>query len=659
MSTTTTREANGSQNLASAPPRESLNAESPWKRPVTAALIQGTLLVLVLFYFRLAKAFSLGLASGAFDTLSLLLPELGSALVLEGSLLGLLLFAAGARKRLAWWFLFYSTHLLAYLAIVVEHTFFHFTGIRLSLQLLSYAFDNLEMLVSLIFFGVDGRLISRLVVGVLCVLLGALLAKRMQIGVALTEKKPLFLGAFAIAPAALGFLLMALPQTEQVRNSDLRTSTLSQLFFRLGDPEEAIRRAAAFQVPHEDLYQAPVVATEVPPQEDRPNILLLVLESTRADSVPPLAPEEAWKNTPNLATLATQGLVFDQSYGSVTHTSKALVTILCGMFPRFDMPIHETLEGNLPIPCLPKLLSQGGYRTAFLQTALGKFENRPGLVRNMGFQQAAFQETLSSQGFDSTGYLGMDEMAMVEPARQWITRGGPEPFFLTLLTVSPHHPYQVPGVPTEFVDASQEHYWAALHHQDLFIGRILEVLQQAEVLDNTVVIALGDHGEAFGEHWRRQHDIVPYEESAHVPLILWAPSLLGPPQRKGGLRHHLDIVPTVLELTDTTWRGQLPGKSLLSSPGHDRVLISCWFTDTCLAVRQGNRKLIYHYGLRPTEVFDLESDPREAINLAPTLPEEELHRWEAESLALKLSFDSFYQDLPLHSGPERWWQQAP
>lgn len=659
MSTTTTQEASGTVSSASSNSGESQDTQSPWQRPVTAALIQGTLLLLVLFYFRLAKGISLGLASGASNTLALLLPELGSVLVLEAGLLAAALLTPGGLKRKVWWCLFYTAHLLAHLAIVVEHTFFHFTGIRLSLQLLNYAFDNLEMLVSLIFFGVDGRLVSRLVVGVLCVLLGILLERKTQIGKALTIRRPLFLGAGIVAPAVLGLALMALPQPEQVRNSDLRTSTLSQLFFRLGDPDEALRRAAAFQISHEELYQAPMVAAEAPPQGEGPNILLIILESTRADSVPPSAPQETWASTPNLATLARQGLVFDHSYGSVTHTSKALVTILCGLFPRFDMPIHETLEGNLPIPCLPKLLTQSGYRTAFLQTALGKFENRPGLVRNMGFQQAAFQETLSSQGFDSTGYLGMDEMAMVEPARQWITRGGPEPFFLTLLTVSPHHPYQVPGIPTEQVDASWDDYRSALRHQDLFIGKILEILQEAGAWDNTVVIALGDHGEAFGEHWRRQHDIVPYEEAARVPLTLWAPSLLGPPQRKGGLRHHLDIMPTVLELSGTDWQGKLPGKSLLSSPGHDRVLVSCWFTDTCLAVRQGNRKLIYHYGLRPTEVFDLASDPGEVLNLAPNLPEEELRRWEAESLALKLSFDSFYQGLPLHSGPERWWQQAP
>ena len=163
---------------------------------------------------------------------------------------------------------------------------------------------------------------------------------------------------------------------------------------------------------------------------------------------PPTRRREAGASPPALAELASHAVVFDSVYASVPHTSKALIGILCGMFPHLEMPIVESLEGNVPLACLPGLLAKVGYRSAFLQSALGSFENRPGLVRNLGFGEAAFQETLrKGQLFAREGYLGMDEFAMLKPAVEWAARGGPEPFFLTLLTVTTHHPYEVAGEP--------------------------------------------------------------------------------------------------------------------------------------------------------------------------------------------------------------------
>jgi hypothetical protein len=409
-------------------------------------------------------------------------------------------------------------------------------------------------------------------------------------------------------------------------------------------------------IPPEDLYRSPefVAAGERPP-----DVVLVILESTRTDVVPPYAPPDRWDRTPALAGLAEQAVVFDAAYASVTHTSKALIGLLCGMYPRLEMPIVETLAGNLPFACLPELMSRAGYRSAFLQTASGRFENRPGLIRNLGFGQAAFLETLDRGGrFEHTGYFGFDELAMVEPAADWAAGGGEEPYLLTLLTVTPHHPYEVPGERDDWRGESLEQYLAAIGHQDRFVGELIAALRRRRALDDAVVVVVGDHGEAFGEHARLQHDAVPYEEVVRVPLLMLGPEeRIGPPRRVGGLRHHVDLLPTLLGLAGIEWRGRLPGENLFASDGHPRVIASCWYTDYCLAMREADRKVVFHFWRRPTEVFDLGSDPEERHDLASELPSSELLVAERRLLTFKQSVDDFHAQYPIEEGPALWWNQ--
>ncbi|MDY7093329.1 MAG: sulfatase [Acidobacteriota bacterium] len=631
-------------------------------RRILAALLQGILLATLLLVFRISKARILDLDAGLLDWVTLLLPELGAVAVLECLAVALARWLRGPEGRLSgasilWWIGFVLVHLGAYTLAILEHTFFLHTGIRLDLELMLYAAGHFQMLQGLLAYGVDGSFLLRASFAGGLLLVGLILAWALPLSGELRRR--LAPQRQTLLASTLGALiLVAVPATAVIAYSGLGTTTLGGFFRSKPSFTEEMQRAAAEMVPPDEYYREPRLTA---PPTRTPNVVLLILESTRADVTPPYAPRERWSRTPHLAALAEESVVVDTAYSSVTHTSKALVAILCGMYPRLAMPIYEHLEDNLPLQCMPHLLAQGGYRTAFLQTAMGRFENRPGLVRNFGFQQAAFQETLRRPGFGTTGYLGLDEMAMVEPALQWIQGGGPEPFFLTLLTLSTHHPYQVPGQPV--VTAVREHrklYDDAIEHQDQVVGALVDGLRASGRLEDTVLIVLGDHGEAFGEHRRWQHDIVPYEEVVRVPWLIRAPWLLEEKDRVEGLRHHVDLLPTVLGLLQAPWEGELPGQDLFDDPGHPRVFSSCWFTNTCLAMREGDRKWIFHYGLRPTEAFDLASDPGETENLALEMSEEEIHRAEERILGFRLTVDAWWAEHPAQtSGAERWWQEAP
>jgi arylsulfatase A-like enzyme len=246
----------------------------------------------------------------------------------------------------------------------------------------------------------------------------------------------------------------------------------------------------------------------------------------------------------------------------------------------------------------------------------------------------------------------MDEFAMVDPAISWVKKHPEQPFLLTFLTVTTHHPYQTPSM-KDWPQPGEEFqgYLEAIEHLDNFASTVYQKLEEAQLTDNTLFIIVGDHGEAFGEHYRMQHDVVPYEEGIHVPLYMYNPQLLGKARQVKGLRHHIDILPTILEVLGMEWKGQLPGKSLLTTDGHPFVMSSCWYTNFCLALRTERWKFIYHYGRMMPEIFDLSADPNETRNLVSTVSSTTQDETWEKLLSLKVSIDHFYDQYSDNENP--------
>ena len=638
---------------ASRPP-----AAPPERTAFGTVCAHGLMLAVVLFFFRLEKALQMAPRPGAGELALLVLPELAFLLAFEGFWLA----AAGWRRlHRAWRPLFLTAHGLVYAFGFLDHMWFLYTGTRLHLTLFVYSLRFLNMLVGLLASGFNPVLYVRLLLVVLCLVLAFRLERKRWPA----PPRPWRLGA---AVLALGAVLGVASWRPPGRLADVWASPAVELLsLRVGLPPSDERIAPFVRRP-EELYRAPQVSAAPPPLlaapdaasgelgarpggERPPNVVVVLLESTRRDVVPPYADAKLWPVSPNLARWSRQAVVVDDMYSTVTHTSKALVGILCGTYPRLTMPIAEAAPDGLPVPCLPSLLAASGYRTAFLQSALAAFENRAGLTRNMGFERAGFQETLAAGGgFRRAGYLGGDDLALVPPALSWVAEGGEEPFFLTLLTSVTHHPYQVPDERVPWLGETRQQYLLAIHYQDRFVGELLAGLEKLGRLDDTVVLILGDHGEAFGEHGRLQHDAVPYQEVAHVPFLLLGPQRwIGPPRHLGGLRHQVDLLPTILDLAGVPWQGTLPGRDLLASPGHDRVFTFCWYTDFCAAMREPDRTWIYHFGRRATELY-AQSDAEQGADLADGVPEDERRDAEARILGEKFSVDGLWGELDAGAG---------
>lgn len=401
------------------------------------------------------------------------------------------------------------------------------------------------------------------------------------------------------------------------------------------------------------------------PGGPRPNVVLIELESL------------GWKSSdlykehhgaaPNLAKLGRQGLIVQNMYAVVPHTTKSITSYVCGFDPYPDSAPKEATPGILPHRCLPHILATQGYRSAFFQPA-ANFEKRDILVGNMGFDTYRGLDDLPHEGFEKINYFGREEKMMLAPSFDWVDRHRDRPFLLMYMTLTTHHNYVTPqSFPKRhfdgITDPDQQNYLNAVRYLDAFLAEVIEGFRSRGLLDNTVFIVFGDHGEGFGEHGRRQHDLVIWDEGLRVgAAVLGPPALLGPPRRIQGDRSALDVVPTVADLLKLELRGDVEGSSLLRPVPPDRTLHhSCWARRRCLAERTGPVKTIYHYDLRPMEVYDTGADPDELHNLARTGPyddafldarKEDLLRWVRTSEQVyKVWEDKLAQGVVLREDP--------
>ena len=355
-------------------------------------------------------------------------------------------------------------------------------------------------------------------------------------------------------------------------------------------------------------------------------------------------------NTPYIDTLASSGWLYERAYTTIPHTSKALVGIYCGTFAKFGTDSFESTENHYPVNCLPKLLEQVGYRTGHFQTAPGTFEGRARFLINAGFGHTVVQEDLNPDQQVKYGYLGLDDRLLVNPMLDWMQkqRRANQPFFASMLTVMTHHPYVSPENIEPLKDPAQgkQSYLRAIRYTDEIVKELIESMKQRGLLDNTIVIVTGDHGEGFAEHGQVAHNGTAYEEGMRVPLIVHAPWAMKEARRISGLRQHIDIMSSLLELIGSKHDGTLPGKDLFKNPdGHEELITSCFYENYCLNhyLNDGS-KLVYFFGKRPTEFYNLETDPLEEVNIAPLLEGGAIKSRIERSAVLRKSYSQTYSD---------------
>ena len=340
------------------------------------------------------------------------------------------------------------------------------------------------------------------------------------------------------------------------------------------------------------------------------NVVLVALESTPARRLGLYGgvPDPA----PNLTRLATQSIVVERAYAVYPESIKGLFATLCSRYPAFDTA--PEIYAEVPCAALPGALKGAGYRTALFHSGRFMYLGMMSVIDRRGFEVMEDAGTIGGR-VDSS--FGVDDASTVSRVLQWIdTVDRRTPFFVTYLPVSGHNPY-VATVPGPFrSDSDFWRYMNTLHESDAALGALVDGLHQRGLLENTLFVVFGDHGEAFGEHpGNFAHTLFIHEENVRVPLVIAAPGAIEQMIRLSRIGSVIDIAPTVLDLVGLPPQSLHQGASLL--PADSRMAL--FYTDYSigwLGLADGCWKYLYEIDARRSRLFDVCADPGETVDRA-------------------------------------------
>jgi arylsulfatase A-like enzyme len=372
----------------------------------------------------------------------------------------------------------------------------------------------------------------------------------------------------------------------------------------------------------------------------KPNVILVVLESasTLHTGLWNGHPED----TPRMSEMSKSGLIFDQYYSPSPVSMKSLFSMSCSSYPH-TMPQAETYT-NPSIDCmsLGELLKDQGYRSGLFHGGHFSYTRKDAFFKPRRYDVLRDASNLVHRRKYGKVPWGADDRAVIDDALAWLeTSDAKQPFFLHLIFLAPHEPYAVQDAPEPFgTKTNVDRYRNTTLFIDSQIGRVWDWAKQHNVLDDTLFVVVGDHGESFGEHRGDfMHGGRIYETAVNTPMMLVNPRLFTG-QRSQRIGNHVDLLPTVLDVLGIAKPDRHQGASLLRGYQPHLLYFYANWQRHYLGLRDGQWKYIYNLDRETHELYDLTHDRAEKHNLALG------HVNQVEGYVTRLlNFESFYREL--------------
>ena len=367
------------------------------------------------------------------------------------------------------------------------------------------------------------------------------------------------------------------------------------------------------------LVFSPLFAAAGPPANGPPNVLLITIDTVRADHVGCYGYKLI--ETPHMDTLAAAGVRFTNAYTPVPITLPAHSVILTGTYPmRTGMHDFSGNRLNASQPTLATLLHERGYATgAVLGSAV--LDSRFGLNRGFDFYYDHFDfSRLDEKNIDAMMRPGNE---VVNHALNWLEGNRRKPFLLWVHLYDAHYPY---NPPSPYREKYRTHlYDGGIAFVDAQVRRLVAYLKSKGIYDRTLIVVAGDHGEGLGEHGEKTHGFFIYDTTLHVPLIFKLPADAARQRPVVSESANLaDLLPTILEVLGSGRPKELQGRSLVAAMEGKTAAASVEnYAETYLprihfnwSELRGVRFRQYHFIEAPRpELYDLSGDPHEVKNL--------------------------------------------
>ena len=414
-----------------------------------------------------------------------------------------------------------------------------------------------------------------------------------------------------------------------------------------------------------------------------PNVIVILADDMAIGDIASF--NKGITRTPTLDRLITEGLWFDRAYSGSPVCAPSRDALLAGRYPHRTGVVSLTLNTE---PLLTRLKSDettiadvfaaNGYHTGLV----GKWHT--GLGEGYGPVARGFQEVAVFHGSDNGGYnryvLHTDDVMAENPKPQdryltdelnqraiaFVRHHASEPFFLHLAHYAPHRPLEAPEEAIEpYLKAGFERdvatIYAMIEIMDRGLGELVNALETLGLRERTLVVFASDNGPDMLVPNRFNLDLrgskyTTYEGGIHVPFIMHWPGTIQPGTRSD-IVHFTDVLPTLMDVCGLKHQPALPldGRSfaaLLKDGGSISTPPRFWqwnrhepnYTHNA-AMRDGPWKLVKPFVIKnkikgdsdaPHQLYNLDNDPAEAVNLATQHPDrlktmrEALDAWSRE-----------------------------
>lgn len=308
------------------------------------------------------------------------------------------------------------------------------------------------------------------------------------------------------------------------------------------------------------LASAEVIAS----RQSQPNVIVYLIDTLRMDQLQPYG--YPLDTSPNIAAFANDGAYVQHLVPMSSWTRASVASLFTGVHTNTHgaEEIPDKLRPNLP--GLAKQLQASGYETHGLIT-------NPNCVPEYGFGEGFddYRDVLATT--QRPGWQ-RDEEAL-SAAGDIVRNAAGRPFYLYMHTMAPHRDYDAPEkyaskfMPDHYVGPrldARYHREMALYNgeilfSDMIFGKLMETLKNEQLYDDTLVVLLSDHGEAFNEHGELGHGMSLFEEEIQVPCIIKLPGAKTLRPRVGSQVHMVDMAPTILDLVNVPLDERFEGVS--------------------------------------------------------------------------------------------------
>ena len=403
--------------------------------------------------------------------------------------------------------------------------------------------------------------------------------------------------------------------------------------------------------------------------------------------------------TPNIDWLAKNGALCTSFYATTPVCSPSRASLVSGLYPQKTPVTTNNIPLDDSIVTFAEILRRQGYATGYAGKwhldGTGKPQWAP--KRKFGFEDnrfmfnrghwKKFQDSANgpriaarnAKGQPTYGVEGADEKSfatdwLCDKAVDFIRENKSKPFCYMVSLPDPHgpntvrapydtmfkdvnvpipvslkrRPEQIPawgksaGVTAAQLRKLMRNYYGMVRCIDDNVGKILKMLREEDLIDNTLIVFTADHGDLCGEHGRLNKG-VPYEGSAKIPFLLYCPGKVKGETVVDEALSNVDFLPTTMTLLDVKYDGQVDGRdasplfrgedskwediAFIRSTGRPDSDGAAW-----ISAITTDLKLVYSTNEEPW-LIDLKNDPNELTNLFGESKHQEKIRWMTENLA--------------------------